>query len=373
MDLTREQVIGHRIAAQQLDRDPVPRRAATDAAVLDLGVQDSGRDGASWALVNRGVPIASPDALAAADDLALVWSLRVSPHYYRRADLVDVMTAVSPFDEADATRRLLGAADPVAAIGVGVREAVAVVARAQRALVTAPMVKGELSTRLTAELPESYAAWCRPCQAHHVPESLFRLAALFGGLELEPATSPPVLRRIPGWPRRPAGIASGAEAAAPHLQVIRAYLRLLGPATPADVAGFLDTTATVIKPYWPDDATEVRVGGKKKWLLGELRAAEPVVRLLGPYDLLAQGKDRDLLVPDPAHRKQLWPVLGRPGPVLADGEIVGWWRPRAKGRKLDLEVELWQPKPATRKAVGVQAERLATHRGLALGSITSPS
>ena len=112
MDLTREQVIGHRIAAQQLDREPVPRRAATDAAVLDLGVQDSGRDGASWALVNRGVPIDSPDALAAVDDLALVWSLRVSPHYYRRAELPDVMTAVSPFDDADATKRLVGRCRP---------------------------------------------------------------------------------------------------------------------------------------------------------------------------------------------------------------------------------------------------------------------
>ena len=117
MDLTREQVIGHRIAAQQLDRAPSSRRSVTDVAILDLGVQDSGRDGASWALANRGVPIASPDALVDADDLALVWSLRVSPHYYRRAELVDVMTAVSPFDDADAGRRMIGAAKPVAAIG----------------------------------------------------------------------------------------------------------------------------------------------------------------------------------------------------------------------------------------------------------------
>src|SRR4029079_12899664 len=79
MDLTRDQVIAHRIAAQQLDRAPSSGRPVTDAAILDLGVQDSGRDGASWALANRGVPVASPSALAAADDLSLVWSLRVSP------------------------------------------------------------------------------------------------------------------------------------------------------------------------------------------------------------------------------------------------------------------------------------------------------
>jgi len=373
MDLTREQVIGHRIAAQQLDREPAPRRAATDAAILDLGVQDSGRDGASWALVNRGVPIASADALSGVDDLGLVWSLRVSPHYYRRGELVDVMTAVSPFDDADAGRRMIGAAKPVAALGIEPREAIAVVARAMRRLVTDPMVKGDLSTALTAELPDAYGIECRPCRATHVPESLFRIAAVFGGLEIEPATSPPVLRRIPDWPRRPAGVAADPSATPEHLQVIRGHLRLLGPATPAEVAGFLDTTAAVIKQHWPDDAVEVRVDGRKKWLLGDLLEAQPVVRLLGPYDLLVQGKDRDLLVPEAAHRKLLWPALGRPGPLLADGEIVGCWRPRAKGRKLDVELELWQPRAATTKQIGEQAERLAAHRGLRLGSVSSPS
>lgn len=359
MDLTREQVIGHRIAAQQLDRDPVPRRAATDAAVLDLGVQDSGRDGASWALANRGVAIASAAALTDADDLALIWSLRVSPHYYRRSELVEVMTAVSPFDETDATKR------------GGTGASIAVVARAMRGIVTEPTVKGDLSTRLTKELPAAYGAWCRGCGVTHVPESLFRMAAVFGGLELEPATSPPVLRRIPDWPRRPAGVATDPTAAPQHLQVIRGYLRLLGPATPAEVAGFLDTTPTVIKPHWPDDAVEVRVEGKRKWQLGEVLQAAPVVRLLGPYDLLVQTKDRDLLVPESAHRKQLWPALGRPGPLLADGEIVGCWRPRAKGTKLDLEVDLWRPKAVTRRTIDEQAERLAAHRGLRLGSVSS--
>ena len=373
MDLTRRQVIGHRIAAQQLDREMSPRRAATDAAILDLGVQDSGRDGASWALANRGVPIVSADALAQVDDLALVWSLRVSPHYYRRAELVDVMSAVSPFDDADAGRRMIGAAQPVAAVGIEPREAIAEVARAMRRLVTSPMVKGDLSTALTEDLPDAFGIECRPCRATHVSESLFRIAAVFGGLELEPATSPPVLRRIPDWPRRPAGVAADPEAAPEHLQVIRAHLRLLGPATPSEVAGFLDTTATVIKQHWPEDAVEVRVENKKKWLLGEVLEAETVVRLLGPYDLLVQGKDRDLLVPEAAHRKQLWPALGRPGPLLADGEIVGCWRPRAKGAKLDLEVELWSPKAVTRAAIGEQAERLAAHRGLTLGSVSSPS
>lgn len=357
MDLTREQVIRHRIAAQQLDRSPSARRAVTDATVLDLGVQDTGRDGASWALANRGVPMASPARLAETDELALVWSLRVSPHCYRRSELVGVMTALSPYDDADAAKR------------GGSPDAVAAVAREMRQLVGSPTVKGELSTRLTERVPAAYTVDCRSCGVTHVNESLFRMSPLFGGLELAPATSPPVLRRIPGWPRRPAGFASDPASAPEHLQPIRGYLRLFGPSTPAEVAGFLNTTAGVVKAHWPDDAVEVRVEGRKKWQLGDLGEAEDVVRLLGPYDLLAQGSDRDLLVPEAAHRKALWPTLGRPGPVLAGGEIAGWWRPRSTGKKLDLEVELWSPAAATPTAIGEQAERLAAHRGVSLGAV----
>jgi hypothetical protein len=373
MDLTRAQVIGHRIAVQQLDRASSPGRAVTDAAILDLGVQDSGRDGASWALGNRGVPIASADTLADTEDLSLVWSLRVSPHFYRRAELVEVMTAVSPFDDADAGKRLVGAAKPLASAGIQPVQALAQVARTMRRLVTTSTAKGELSSSLTGQLPDAYGIWCRGCGATHVPESLFRMAALFGGLEIEPGTSPPVLRRIPDWPRRSGGVAADPAAAAEHLQPIRAYLRLLGPATPAEVAGFLDASGTVIKQHWPADAVEVRVEGTRKWLLGDLLESEPVVRLLGPYDLLCQGRDRDLLVPEAVHRKQLWPTLGRPGPLLADGEIVGWWRPRASGKRLDLEVEVWHPRGVAKRRIAEQAERLAAHRGLGLGSIKAPT
>ncbi len=373
MEVSREQVIRHRIAAQQLDRELDSGRASTDAAILDLGVQDSGRDGASWALANRGVPIASPQALATDDDLALVWSLRVSPHYYRRSELVEVMTAISPYDDADLNKRLIGAGKPLADAGISPRDGLAEIARQMRAVVSDPTVKGEVSTALTERLADPYLRECRPCKAVHAWESTFRMAGLFGGLELEPNTSPPMLRRIPDWPRRPAGVASDPTAAPEHLQVIRAYLRLLGPATPAEVAGFLDSAAPVIKQHWPEDATEVKVEGKKKWVLGDLLEPRPVVRLLGPYDLLGQGKDRELLVPDADQRKQLWPILGRPGPVLANGEIVGWWRPRAKGKKLDLEVELWRPKSVAKAELEEQAERLAQHRGLQLGSLSSPS
>jgi hypothetical protein len=76
------------------------------------------------------------------------------------------------------------------------------------------------------------------------------------------------------------------------------------------------------------------------------------------------------MVPDTAHAKQLWPVLGRPGAVLVDGELVGTWRPRQSGNKLTVAVQPW-PKlsAATRRAVTEQAERLAAYRAVSFSGV----
>jgi hypothetical protein len=88
--MKRSEILAHRIHAQQLDRAPAPDGAAqqseaprsiTDAAVFDFGVQDTGRDGASWALANRGVPVRNAAELESSPDVALTWTLRAAPHY----------------------------------------------------------------------------------------------------------------------------------------------------------------------------------------------------------------------------------------------------------------------------------------------------
>ncbi len=373
--MDRQEVVARRIHAQQLDR-PAEDRPLTDAAVLDLGVQDSGRDGASWALANRGVPVPSPAAVEQAGNLALAWTLRGAPHFYRRDDLPDVLVATSPFSDADAARRMIGAAAPLAQDGVGACEGLAEVATALRSVVEEPLAKGEASGRLSAVLPERHLRDCVPCGARHVWEIPFRLAALYAGLELVPGTSPPVLRRLSPWPRTTWGPAEDPTAAPDRLQVVRAHLRLLGPATPADVAGFLDSTAGEVKQHWPADAVPVEVGGRRTWFLPEEDGASAavgtgdLVRLLGPFDLLLQGRDRSVLVPDTTRHKGLWPTLGRPGAVLVGTEVVGTWRPRAAGTRLSLRLEWWQQvRPAARARVQEEAERLADHRGLRLTGV----
>ena len=93
-------------------------------------------------------------------------------------------------------------------------------------------------------------------------------------------------------------------------------------------------------------------------------------RLLGPFDLFLQAKDRSTLVPDAARAKELWPVLGRPGAVLADGELAGAWRPRKSGRSFTVAVQPWRRLTgSTREAVVAEAERLAAYRGVPLAGV----
>src|SRR5699024_2864123 len=135
---------------------------------------------------------------------------------------------------------------------------------------------------------EPYHRWCRPCESTHLYEQVFRLAALPAGLELEPSTSPPVLRRLARW-RGP------ARATPAHLDPVRAVLHFLGPATPKSVAGFIDTAVREVKARWPDDVVPVDVDGEAAAILADdvdaLTGAEVdagVVRLLGNYDLYLQ-------------------------------------------------------------------------------------
>jgi hypothetical protein len=375
--VTRTQVLAFRWRAHELDRPAGSVASATEVALLDLGVQDTGAGGAAWALHVRGVPAAHGDTLA------LAWTVRGAPHLYRRADLSQVAVATAPLSEADAAKRIFDASRPLRAAGIPVLDALRTIARLQRSIVTEPMVKGDLSGRLNQLLEPPYLRECRPCGATHTFELPFRLAALQAGLELEPDTSPPVLRRIPGV--QPNALERLGDRAAPRFDLIRTYLRFFAPARPRDVAGFLDAPLKDVRAHWPDDAVQVhapdlRASGRGEpafALAPDLEAVAAdgtgpggTVRLLGPHDPYLQLRDRETLVADSARAKELWRALGRPGAVAVDGEVVGTWRPRASGRKLSLAVDHWGPHDAALDAaVSEQAERFAKFRGLALTGI----
>ena len=375
--VSAEAVRQFRFRRHDLDRDPAEGGKGSDVALLDYGVQDTGPDGAAWALSIRG---ASPPV----EDLVYAWTIRGAPHAYRRADVAAVAVATAPLSETDAGKRIFDANKPLKAAGIPALEALRVIAGHQREIVRAPTVKGDVSSRLTEVVDEPYLRSCRPCKAIHIYENPFRMAALQGGLELEPDTSPPVLRRIKGL--KPPMYRCLGDKAEPRFDVVRNYLRFYGPARIRDAAEFLDAPQADVERAWPSDAVEVRVKGEaastartqRRFVLpadaealnADAQAAK-TLRLLGPYDPFLQLRDRTVLVSDEARRKALWPVIGRPGAVVANGDVLALWRPRTSGHRLRLAIEPWTrlTKPL-RAALEEQAERLAAHRGVTLAGIT---
>jgi hypothetical protein len=84
------------------------------------------------------------------------------------------------------------------------------------------------------------------------------------------------------------------------------------------------------------------------------------VRLLPPGDPYLQKPNRALLA-DEALRKRLFRPVASPGAVLRDGRLVGLWRAKTKGRKLEITVE--KLGRLARGALADEAERVAELRG----------
>ncbi|MFD2421974.1 winged helix DNA-binding domain-containing protein [Amycolatopsis pigmentata] len=363
LEVDREQVLAHRIAAQGLHRvesDPAA------LAVFDLGLQSTQRETAEVALAARVSGEPTEESLVDDPRFVLAWTHRGAPHFHRRDALPAVTASLVPLDESDAMARMLFQKRMVEAAGISATDGLFTAARAIRRVVDKPMTKGAVSTAVTKIIPPGLSYWCRGCQATHILEQVMRLAAIHGGVRLEAGVSPATLAPIEG--RGPMRTEPDPAAAT---SVVVNYLRLHGPATPAEAAGFVGTKTGVAKRMWPAELTEVSVDGRKAFLPPqdvpslENPPAPGFVRLLPPWDPFLQSRDRDLLVPDRARQKEVWKIIGNPGALLVHGEVAGTWRTKAGGgKRLDfLMSPFWTLSAAIRAEAGAEAERVASVRG----------
>ncbi|MFD8660943.1 DNA glycosylase AlkZ-like family protein [Streptomyces globisporus] len=236
-------------------------------------------------------------------------------------------------------------------------------AEAFRRTVVEPLGKGEVSTAVSAAVPESLTYWCIPCGARHISGLLFQQAGLFGSVRVGADRGKTVLSPL-GSPFPVPATASGTQ------DLVRSYLRFLGPATRAEVAAFLGTRPTAIRTVWPEGLVEVSVDSASGWLPeseGDALRGAPradTVRLLPPGDPFLQARDRSLLLPEKDRQKELWRAIGGPGAVLAGSDIVGTWRARASGRRVEVTVTGFDAlSAAVRRALETEAQTVAEVRG----------
>lgn len=353
-NVSRDQVLWYRVRQHGLLRD------SAEPAVLDIGLQDTQTGSAQLALAARTT---GPVSL---DGYELAWTLRGAPYYHRPGELRRWAGELWPWSDTDARARLMWQKSRTVTDGLSALETYRLIAESMREVITKPMTKGAASAAVTKLMPTGQLKDCPACKSTHIYEQPFRLGALPGGVRLRAGETGLLLE--PMSKRGPIP----TKSTNPHGLVHR-YLRFLGPATPSEVAKWLDTSTANVREIWPDDLAEVTVDGRRAWIpvehVDELVNVDPVnvVRLLPAMDPFLQARDRDLLVPDRAEQKALWQILGNPGALLVDGQIGGMWRSRLVGRKklevtvtsFDIDVD-----PALRDEVQAEADRIAEVRGV---------
>jgi hypothetical protein len=152
-----------------------------------------------------------------------------------------------------------------------------------------------------------------------------------------------------------------------RLELVRRFLHVLGPATPAAFAewgGIRPPGARAVFDALAPELVPVRTAAGDGWILAadEPGFREPPgpaapARLLPSGDAyyLLRGADRGILVPDPARRGELWTPRVWPGAILVAGEVVGTWRRAQEG----VTLQPWrQLSRAERDAVEEEAESL---------------
>ncbi len=320
---------------------------------------------------------------AVAEDKSLVqtWCMRGAPFFVPTADAPVFTAGVLPPTEETMRHFVLGVGPAVDRLGMSLTEAVELteaeigdVLSGRRLAIDE--LGAELAGRIARTLPKQQRDIWEEEGPHARGQPLgeavvhfcLRILTLRGVVCFAPRTrnkAPFVL--VEEWLGRSVPEPNPAAARA---ELLRRYLHCYGPSTRAAFAAWLGIQAGDVDPWWSpvtDELTRVEFGGTA-WMLTEdldtLRAASTPegVRLLPPRDPYTQLRDRETIVEKKYHR-DVWKTVGDPGTILADGNIIGTWRPRKTGRKLTIAAETFGALSSRhRTAVRDEAEQIAPLR-----------
>lgn len=166
----------------------------------------------------------------------------------------------------------------------------------------------------------------------------------------------------------------------PEQRLARKYLHCFGPASPSGLAGWLGCSPAQARRIWSAVAEEVEpvsMEGKERYLLSSdaERLASPSqperrLHLLGAHDPYLGLQDRDVILEDKTRQRQIWQTVSNPGAVLRQGEAVGMWRPRKKGKGLEIQIQLWDAAGTPKGELQDLGEEYAAFQQLKLNKIT---
>ena len=191
-----------------------------------------------------------------------------------------------------------------------------------------------------------------------IPPNRLRYAAVTGRIVMRwDGAHRPTIWTVP---------APDSDPAEARRELARRYLHVFGPTTSAAFAQWAGIGADGHAAFGALDDELIPVSSPigDAWILASDEPAfvtptppSTAVRLLPSGDTwyLLQGRERELVVPDPARRGELWTSRVWPGAVLVAGEVVGTWR-RAQAT---LSISTWRDLlPSERAAIEAEAASL---------------
>ena len=233
-----------------------------------------------------------------------------------------------------------------------------------------------VAQRLAGRIPPDVLAGLRsPMAGQTFLETVMRyfmaLLALQGGFCIAPRRGDKTtFIRTDQWLGAPLPT---VEPAAARASLVRRYLHHYGPSSAGHFAAWAGISPAQAGRAWrlvEAELAAVDFAGKPAWLHRDdvesfAMATPPAgVRFLPPHDPYLACRDRATLLPDKKLHAGVWRIVGNPGVILADGELVAAWRPRKGGTRLTISVQPFAGiSPEARRAVETEAGSLAIFRG----------
>jgi hypothetical protein len=357
--LTGDQVRALRLRAQRLaGRRP---RDVADAvrAVGGLQAQDTAASRLAVRARAAGVDEAAVRRACNRDrSVVRTWAMRGTLHMVAAEDAGWLVALLGPVFAAAGRRRRLQ-------LGLDERVCERALAALPAVLADGPLSRADLVRGLAA-------AGVRIEPTGQAPAHLVAYAAMRGLVCRGPDLDGDEPSYVPMAEWAGAGRALGPDDALAELA--RRYLGGHGPAGPEDLAAWSGLPLGRARRAFElvaGELGEVELDGRRLWapagaVAARPRAGRPVVRLLGRFDDYLLGwRGRDLIL-EARFARRINAGGGWVHPALVvDGRVVGTWRARRDGGRLDIAVEPFQGRLPDAVGPGLEAEAADLGRFLA--------